>query len=258
MARRDQLAVVGELALDQPGGEARAAHLERRIALAETQREIAAGADQTLQLDERPAGHDHLLPAAEHLRVGQIAHRQAVRVGGHHAQPVVLRGEQHAGEDRPVVVGARRADHLAQGLAERCRRHGDAVGRRGAQAGVVVDRQGPHAELRATAGDAHVVGGHGHLDLAGAQRADDLRREACREDHAAVALSADGDPELDRQIEVRAGDRQLVTDELEADARQHRERGTAPRRRPSGRGQRLGEPITFATKLHRVTFPVRR
>ena len=155
---------------------------------------------------------------------GQVAHGQAVRVGGHEAQAVVLRGEQHAGEDRPVVVGARGAHHLAQGVAERRRRHGDTGFGRARQARVVVDRQRSHAELRPPAGDAHVVGGHGHLDLAVAQRADDLGREAGRQDDTAVAVTADGDRQLDRQVQIRAGDGQLVTLQLEAKARQHRER----------------------------------
>ena len=53
VARRDQLAVVGELALDQPGRQPRAADFERRVAIAESHRELFAAADQSLQLVER-------------------------------------------------------------------------------------------------------------------------------------------------------------------------------------------------------------
>ncbi len=66
MAGRDELAVVGELAFDQPRRQPRVADLERRVALAEAQRELVAAADQPLQLVERTTGHEHLLVGAEH------------------------------------------------------------------------------------------------------------------------------------------------------------------------------------------------
>ena len=119
MARRDQLPVVGELAFDQPCRQPSVADFECRVAITEAHREFFAASDQSLQLVERPTRHEHLLVCSEHLMIGEVADREAIRVGGDHSQPVVLGGQQHTGEDRPCLVGARGAHHLAQRLAER-------------------------------------------------------------------------------------------------------------------------------------------
>ena len=60
--------------------------------------------------------------------------------------------------------------------------------------------------------------------------------------------------QLDREIEVGAGDRQLVADELEAQTRQHRQCAGAAGGGTAGGGQRFGQRLTFATELHRVAF----
>ena len=117
--RRDQAPVVRELALDQPGGDPGRADLEGGVALAEAQRDGVGAAEQALDLAQRPRRHEHARPAAEGARLpGQVAHGEAVGVGGDEAQPALLGGQQHAGDDRPVVVGRRRRRDLAQRQGE--------------------------------------------------------------------------------------------------------------------------------------------
>ena len=126
--------------------------------------------------------------------------------------------------------------------------------RRRGQLRIVVERQRANAELRATAADVDVVAVDDDLDLAGAHRADDVGDEPRRQHDAAVAIAADGQRQLDRQIEVRAGDAQLIAGEFEAQARQHRERPGAASGGASCSGERFGKRFTFATELHREAF----
>ena len=125
MRRRDELAVVGELALDEAGGEAGAAHLEGGVAIAEAHGDVLAATDQALQFVERTTGHQHLLIGGQHLLPDQIANRQPVAVGGNHAQAVALGGHHHPGEDGPRFVGAGGTHDLPQRIAELGRRQGD-------------------------------------------------------------------------------------------------------------------------------------
>ena len=60
--------------------------------------------------------------------------------------------------------------------------------------------------------------------------------------------------QLDREIEVGAGDRELVAGQLETQARQHGQRAGAAGGGTAGSGQRFGQDFTFATELHRVAF----
>ena len=76
-------------------------------------------ADHTGQLAERTTGNDHLLPTDEHRRLGQVTYGEAVRVGGDHAQSVVLGGEQHAGQHGAGVVGRGGAHDLAECIGHR-------------------------------------------------------------------------------------------------------------------------------------------
>ena len=65
-------------------------------------------AEHPLQLLERRGRHEHALALGQERRAGQVADRQAVRVGGDQAQALGLGGHEHAGEDRAGLVGAGR------------------------------------------------------------------------------------------------------------------------------------------------------
>ena len=257
---RDQLAVVGELALDEPGGEPgrcrpRTSRHARRGAASPRRRRRAAAAARSA----RDPGTSTFWSAPSTLHAGQVADRQPVRVGGHQPQPVVLGGQQHPGEDRAGLVGARGANHLAQRIAERRSVERDGTRRRRGQPRVVVERQRADAELRATAADADVVARRpSPRPCRRRQRADDVGWQTGGQHHATVVLATDGQLELDREIEVGAGDRQLVAGELEAQPRQHRaacrcarwppgRRWPAPRRAVS-RSQRNFTGLPFSPR----------
>ena len=154
MRRREQVAVVGVLALDQPGGQPRAPRLEHGIACTEADLQLVGAAEHPLQLVQRPARHEHLLALPQHLAVGQVADREPVGVGGDHAHAVGLGREQHAGQHRPGVVGAGGAHHLAEGVGDVGRRERDGLGGRLALDRVVVETERADGELRPTGADA--------------------------------------------------------------------------------------------------------
>ena len=66
------------------------------------------------------------------------------------------------------------------------------------------------------------------------------------------------DGQADRQLEVGAGDGQLVADDLEAQTGQHGERAGPARRGSAGGGQGVGEDVTLASELHSAAFPTSR
>ena len=205
-----QLAVVRELALDQPGGQPRAADLERRVALAEAQRELAAAPSRRCSSFERPAGHQHLLAAAPALR------RRAgrARPAGTSRWPPGAGRRPRRSSSTPVrtarassVLAARTTwrSASANGAAGSVTRLGGRLG----QPRVVVEPQRPDRELRPSGADADVVVGR-RLDLDRAGRAATARcrrrggparrpRRRCSPPTVTV--------EPDRQLEVGAGDR---------------------------------------------------
>ena len=96
------------------------------------------------------------------------------------------------------------------------------------------------------------------LDGPGRQRPHDVGDEAGRDDDRPVALAADGDGQADRQLEVGAGDGELVAGHLQAETGQHGERAGPARRRPACGGQRVGQDLTLASELHSAAFPTSR
>ena len=129
----------------------------------------------------------------------------------------------------------------------------DDAGRR-RQLRIVVERQRPHTELRPAAGDVDFVAFDGDLDFAGAHRTNDVGRQTRRQHHAAVSFATDGQRQLDRQIEIGAGDAQPVADEFEAQPRQHRQCPGSTGSSSSCSGERFGKSFAFATELHREAF----
>jgi hypothetical protein len=204
------------------------------------------------------ARHEHLLPARQHLAVGEVAHGEAVRVGRDHPHAVVVGGDQDAGQHGASIVAARRPHHLAQGLGDRCRRQRHRLRSRLDLLRVVVEAERADRELRAAGADADLLVDDVHLDGPRRQRAHDVGDQPGRHDHGAVALPADGDGEPDRQLEVGTRHGELVTAHLEAQAGQHGERAGAAGRRPAGGGQRIGQHLALASELHRGAFPTTR
>ena len=68
VARRDELAVVRELALDQAGRQPRVADLERRLALAEAQRDLARATEERARSSfSARDGTRTFWPSAQHV-----------------------------------------------------------------------------------------------------------------------------------------------------------------------------------------------
>ena len=256
VAGRDELPVVGrELLVDEAGAQLRGAHLERRITVAESHRHFAAAAEQSLQFVQRPAGNQHLLVGRQHLLTGKVAQREPVRVGGHHAQAIGLGRHEHARQHRAVVIGAGGTHHLTQGVAERSGWQGDRRVHDRRHLRIVVEAEGANAEARPAVADHDRVGLGAQLDLAGAERSNDVGRQSGRQHRATIDLAADLDRQLDGQVEVGAGHRQTVALHFEPQPGEHRQRaGSTGGGGAAGGGQRLGKGLTLATELHSGAF----
>jgi hypothetical protein len=68
--RGDDLAVVGELALDQARDEPQAPDVEGHVLLADPNGDRVAARQRPRQLAERTRGHQHVLALGEHARAG--------------------------------------------------------------------------------------------------------------------------------------------------------------------------------------------
>ena len=91
--------VVGELAVDQLGGEGKFTSGGANVVLTEHDADVAILlSEQTCQLQDTFARHDHLMLAI--LLDGRLhgTHGQAVAIGGHGAQQAALYFQQHAVE----------------------------------------------------------------------------------------------------------------------------------------------------------------
>jgi hypothetical protein len=187
-----------------------------KYALAEAQHQLIAEAEHALQFGQRLGRHQHLLVDTQHAHPRQVAHGQAVRVGGHEPQTVFFGREQYTGEHLALFVGAGSAHHLAQCLAKCCCVDGDCTRSRLGDTWVIVDRHQAHAELRPASGDLHIVVVDRHFHRAIGQGPHDVGCQLGRNDRAAVELAANCQVELDRELEVGAGDREVVARQLEA------------------------------------------
>ena len=118
MGRREQAAVLRELAFDEAGRQPHRSDLERGFTLAQSQRDLLGPTEQALELAQRPRGDEHALIAAQDTCAGQITDRQAVGVGGDEAESLVLGGHEDPGEDRSSVVRAGGRHDLVQRLSE--------------------------------------------------------------------------------------------------------------------------------------------
>ena len=202
---------------------------------------VSAAPQQPAELLAAPVdGTSTFWPSAQHRRPGQVAHGEPVRVGGHQAQPVVLGGQQHAGEDRAGVVGARRRHHLAQRLGEgsAASRVTESLGRARAAAGT----RRPGCGAPRTASDPPLMWASSSststVDRAGLERPHDVGGQLGRQDHGTPSPSPPtcGSTEMVRSRSLPVSC-ELVAGQLEPEAGQHRQ-GAAP----AGDGTAGGAP----------------
>ncbi len=202
------------------------------------------------QLAQGPGRDQHVLALGHERGARQVAHGQAVGVGGHQAQAGGLGGHQHAGEDGPGIVLAGGPDDLAEGGGQGGGIEGDGVSRRLGQAEELLGRQHPHGELRAAGGDLGLAALEGEGDGAGLQGPHDVGAQAGGDDAHAVGDAGHHGLDLHGQIEVGPGQVQGVALDLQADTGQRRQ-GAAPRGRGPGRsGQGIEENVAFGSELH--------
>ena len=128
---------------------------------------------------------------------------------------------------------------------------GDRLAGRLGEARELVGGEDAQAELRAAGGDAGLVVGDLDLDAAGGQGPDDVGRQPARAGRRRRRRSPDDrDLDGDRELEVGAGEAELVAGELDPDPGEHGQGGAPPGRRPAGGAEGLDEDITLASELH--------
>ena len=257
VARRDEAAVVGELALDQAGGEL-AREPTSKVASRSPRRRVTSSVprEQPLELAQRPRRHEHALALAQHARAREVADREPVGVGGHQAQAVGLGGHEHAGEDRPGVVGAGRRARPGAGRR-----------RSPAPTSVTASSAGAPSRGNSSAGSSRMADwkrpavmwasspSTSTVDLAGLERAHDVGREPGRQHRDAVVLP--GRPAAStaivrsRSLPVRL---QAVALQLDPDAGQHRERAAPVRHGTAGGAEGFDQDVTLASELHAVVL----
>ena len=129
VAARDQLLVVRELALDQPGGDVGGADPERRPRARRGTTSISPSLESRCTSPRPFAADQHLLALREHAHALAGRAPPAGTSRWRRGAARLSSREQHAGEDRPGVVRDAAGHHLAQRLGERGRLDGDAARR---------------------------------------------------------------------------------------------------------------------------------
>ena len=219
--------------------------------MAQAQGDLLGVGEHPAQLAQGPGRHQHVLALGQEGGARQVAHGQAVGVGGHQAQAGGLGGHEHAGEDGAGVVLAGGPHDLAEGGGEGGGVEGDRVARGLGQAEELLGRQDPHGELAAAGGDLRLAPFEGEGDRARLQGPHDVGAQAGGDDADPVGDAVDGGLHLDGEVEVGPGQVEHVALHLEADTRQ-RGQGATPRGCGPGRGgQGVEEGVTFGSELHR-------
>jgi hypothetical protein len=203
IAGGDELLIIRELALDQPGGDLGRSHPEHDLALAEHDLDLSHRARQEpLHLTETLGGHQDPLPFLEHAHPLQVAHGETVGVSSHESKTPRRRGEEHSRENRTRVIARRTGHDLPQRLGERgCFDAHSSLGnleeawelRRTQRS----QRRGEPARF-----DTRVIVGQLHTDRAGFELVHDLREQARGHDCTPRPLDVRRDPDPDRQLEI--------------------------------------------------------
>ena len=152
---RDDLLVVRVRPLDQPGEDLGRGRAEAEMVVAPGDLDFLLGAEQPADLLERLGRHDQIgLGRASRRRRGNVHPRQPVAVGGHHAHPLGPELPEHAVQDRPALLGARREGHVGDQLLQILRRRPPAaLELDGGEGGELLARQTEEPELGAAALD---------------------------------------------------------------------------------------------------------
>ena len=250
---RDQAPVVRELPLDQAGGHVQPTDPERGVALTEHQGDVGVVVERAGQLVERTGGHEHRLTLTQRRGAGQVADGEPVGVGGDHAQALALGCEQHAGEDGARLVGGRSTDDLLEPLRQVGGTEHDLLAVGIDQVGELVGRDGVEPEVGAAAADACLLAIGLDVDGPALERADDVHRELRREHRDPVGAARDLHLGGDGQVQVAAGESELVPAQGETKARQDRERRSGRGGALCGR-QGVDQHISLTTELHGVSL----
>ena len=187
----------------------------------------------------------------------QLAHREAVPVGGEQRHRVAVDLDPDPGEDRQGVAAVGRDRDLGNGLGEEVpvdRARGLGAGGQGR---VVVRGHHEQAEAGRPARDLDLAALGDDVDRAVGQVARDVGEEAAEDEHRAGLrdVGGDGDPGRDLVVERAEGEGAVVRC-LEQDAGQDRDRGAGGQ--PAGHpGDRLGQDVALDAELHGYR-PIRR
>ena len=240
---RQQLAVVRELAVDQPRGEHDAADREDDLvgAHGDAQRLGVLVLDDPGELLQRPRRHVGLEGAGQRRLELGLLDAQAVGVGRDHPQLVAGGRDEDAGQHRARLVARGRAGDLGRP----CRRTPRPAPRRiavGLREGrEVLEPQRADVEGRGAAEDLDVLldGPQLERDLVAGQRADDVHDQPRRQDDRALAddLAVEGDAQADLHVGGPELDAVLGGEQLHAGERLDRAAGG----RRAGDGLQLSE-----------------
>ena len=143
MVLREDLPVVGKLALDEPHGQLGRVFLDANDGFADGHANfVFTPLDDLPGFDHALLGQDHVRPVGLLLRLDLFFDEcQSMSVAGHHAQFAVRVGlQEHAAQIQPRFVRGGRKQGLFDHFAQRCPGQLDErFGRRGVRLGLVLD-----------------------------------------------------------------------------------------------------------------------
>ena len=213
---------------------------ERDVPLAEVHLDVTV-AEQPLELTQPLRADEHLLALREERDPGEVAHREAVRVGRDEPHALAGRRDEHSREDRARVVARRGRHDLPEPLRQRAGGHGDGLSFRLGKPREVARRERAHLRPEPAGFDLGLV----VADLDRHRLARELRErvdeEARHEHRRPLALDVGRHADADRELEVRAGERDLAVAQRDLHPRQDGQRPGARGDGPVGGADGFGE-----------------
>ncbi len=254
MARRQDLLVVRELAVDEARHEVDALEVEQDLVAGLGQHEldgVVGVREDPAELAQRPRRDDDRrgFDGIEHI---DRPDGDPVVVGSGEGEPTAFELGQDAGEDRPGFVACSREHNLLQGLLEHLLRYA----RRGALAGgldrrklVRVDPLDVCSEP-AAAQVQRVQPLQLEVNLLrGGQAPNEVGQQAGRHSRRAVRLDLARHPVGDADLEVRRGQLEAGVLGPEKDIREHGQ-GASTGDRPGHHGQTARQVLLHDRELH--------